>query len=144
MAIEQREHDRTEVVELLDAMAEWEAPGCHVYGLHVGDIGWHLRMDDDLLAGTIHSWWRDGELVATALIEGALARPRIAPASVHDPDVCRAVAEVVDAIPHDEVFSEAQAGSMLRTLLVGRGWNLSSLWTALHLDLRHVAPHPTG
>ena len=47
MAIEQREHDRTEVVELLDAMAGWEAPGGHVYGLHVGDIGWHLRMDDD-------------------------------------------------------------------------------------------------
>ena len=150
MAIEQREHGRTDLVELLDAMAEWEAPGGHVYGLHVGDIGWHLRMDDDQLAGTIHSWWRDGELVATALIEDALARPRIAPASVHDPDVCGAVAEVVDAIPHDEAFSEAQAGSMLRTLLVARGWNLSSLWTALHLDLRDVAPFapdrvtPTG
>lgn len=148
MAIEQREHDRSNVGELLDALASWEAPAGHVNGLHVGDVGWHLRMND---TGTIHGWWRGDELVATALIEDALGRPRIAPAYVDDLEVCGTVAEAIDAIPHDEAWSDAQPGSVLRTLLVARGWTLDpDLWTALHMDLRAAEPFavegvtPTG
>ena len=78
-------------------------------------------------------------------------RPRIAPAYVDDLEVCGTVAEAIDAIPHDEAWSDAQPGSVLRTLLVARGWTLDpDLWTALHLDLRTAEPFavagvtPTG
>jgi GNAT superfamily N-acetyltransferase len=151
MVIEQREYDRDGVGELLDAMAQWERPAGHVNSLHVGDIGWHLRMDDEQLGGTIHGWWRGGELVAAALIEGAVSRARIAPVYVDDVDVCGPVAEVLDAIPHEEAWAATQPGSVLRTLLVGRGWTLDpDMWTALHVDLRDHEPfqvdgvEPTG
>lgn len=143
MSIEQREHGRDDVGELLDRLATWEAPGGHVTGLHVGDVGWQLRNDDDALAGTIQSWWRDGMLVAAALLEGPTARPQVAPGCLADVEVCGALAEVIDATPHDEAWSDAQPGSMLRTLLVGRGWTLDSdFWTALHLDLDGHEPIP--
>jgi ribosomal protein S18 acetylase RimI-like enzyme len=151
MAIEQREHGRDDVAELIGALAAWEAPGGHAPVLHVGDVGWHLRGDDDALMGTIRSWWRDGRLVAAALVEGPTARPRIAPGCLHDVEVCRALAEAIDETPHDEAWSDAQPGSLLRTLLVGRGWTLDpDVWTALHRDLRAYEPSgevcvtPTG
>lgn len=139
MPLEQRHHDRNDVAELLEAMSTWEPPGGHVAGLHVGDVGWHLRMSDEEIARTLTGWWRGGRLVAAAIVEPGLVRPRLAPDCHHDAEVCAAVADVVDGVPDAETgqaASEAQSGSLLRTMLVSRGWSPDpAVWTALYVDL---------
>ena len=138
MSVHQVGYDRN-VDELVSAMAAWEPAGGHVAGLHVGDVGWHQRLPAEEYDDTVLGWWRDGRLVAAALIEGPAARPRIAPGSLDDPEVCGALADVLDALPAAEVWSDAQPGSLLRTLLVARGWQLDpDLWVALHVDLTRV------
>lgn len=137
---ERRTHTRGDLAGLVDALASWETRGGHVAGLHAGDVGWHLRQPDGPgFDHTVHGWWdADGVLVAAALLEGAVARPRVAPDRLDDPDVCRAVADAVDEIPADEVWTDAQPGSLLRTQLVARGWSLDpDPWLALHRDLQH-------
>jgi ribosomal protein S18 acetylase RimI-like enzyme len=143
---EVRTHTRAEVPQLIDAISAWEPEGGYVTGLHAGDLGWHLRLPDELLADTIHSWWRDGRLVALALIEGPAARPRLAPDCLHDPVVCGAVAEALDAMDHPQCWSDARPDSLLRAELVARGWRLDpDPWVALHVDLtRTSAPQIDG
>ena len=137
--VEHRIHTRADLAGLVDAVASWEPPGGHVAGLHAGDVGWHLRQPDGPgFDGTVHGWWSaEGVLVAAAIIEGAVARPRVAPNRLDDAEICRAVADTVDAIAADEAWTDAQPGSLLRTQLVARGWTLDpDPWLALHRDLQ--------
>jgi GNAT superfamily N-acetyltransferase len=149
--VERRIHSRHDVGELIDALAAWEAPGSYVTGLHAGDIGWHLRLPDEEVAASMHGWWRGRRLVAAALIEPMLARPRVAPDCLLDAEVCEAVADAVDDAGAGDLWADAQPGSLLRSELVSRGWSLDpDPWVALHVDLRRrnvpavAAVGPTG
>jgi ribosomal protein S18 acetylase RimI-like enzyme len=122
--------------ELVGALKDWEPPGCYVAGLHVGDVGWKLRLGDDGdgLVGV-----RDGsELVAVAVRDSAAAlRPRTHPDRVHDMAIASALLEYVDAMPRDApAFVDADGGSALRSLLSGAGWQLDpDPWVALYRPL---------
>jgi len=134
VTITRRTFGRADCAELVAALSTWQPFGGHVTGLHPGDIGWHLRLPDEQIDGTLHGWWRGDRLVAVALIEGVIARPQIAPGCGTDREVCEAVATVVAGMPGDEVWTDAEPGSLLRTLLVARGWELDrDVWVALHL-----------
>ncbi len=133
--IERRSVGREGATPLVAALAAWEPFGGHVAGLHAGDVGWHLRLPDDHVEGRLHGWWRDDRLVAVALVDGVIARPRLAPDCLGDREVCEAVAGLVDAMPGDEAWTDAAPGSLLRTLLVARGWDLDrDVWVSLHLS----------
>ncbi len=131
---------REGVAPLITALEEWAAPGGHVTGLHAGDVGWHLRLPDEVLrrrpGDGIVGWWREGQVVAVALMEGDVARPEVAPDCVDDLAVCQAVADAVEEIPDAEVWTDAQPGSLVRTLLAAHGWRLDAdRWLALHLAI---------
>jgi len=128
--------DRAGAAALVPELAEWDADrGYAGAELHAGDLGWHLRVADRVLAGTVHAWWSGSDLAAVALVEQAVARPRVRPDLLRDADVGRRVADVVDAVPGAELWTEAAPGSALRYELVARGWELDpDPWVDLHAD----------
>ena len=140
--IEHRVHGRHDVAGLLEAMGRWDRDGLYVTGLSAGDVGWQLRVADDVLDGTVHGWWQGGELVAAALLElGWSARPRLAPGHLRSLEVAEAVLDEVEAMTGDQVWCDADHGSALRHALLQRDWEADpDLWVGLHRDLRGRAP----
>ncbi|HEX5089406.1 MAG TPA: GNAT family N-acetyltransferase [Nocardioides sp.] len=125
--------DRTSAAAVVAEVARWDAGTTYAPLLHTGDLGWHLRLADEVLAGTVHAWWADRGLVAVALIEGATSRPRACPDLIGDAALAVAVADVVDAGPHPELWSDVVPGSALRNELVRRGWELDpDPWVSLY------------
>jgi GNAT superfamily N-acetyltransferase len=128
-----RVHSRDDAAALINALAGWDAAGTYVSGLHAGDVGWFLRLPDERAAGRVHGWWSDGGLVAAVVVEDVVARPRIAPHLVHDAELATAVADLLDALPGEDLWSDAAHGSQLRQVLALRGWKLDpDPWIALY------------
>jgi GNAT superfamily N-acetyltransferase len=131
-----RRLERNQLGELISTLRAWEPGGGSPVGLHVGDVGWHARMPDDQLDGTIRVFERGGRVVAAGLFEPGLARPRLAPGHETDAAVCEAVADEIERDPAEQVWSDAAPGSLLRTLLSARGWTLDpDPWVALFRPL---------
>lgn len=135
--IEHRVVARPDQAGLVAAMAPWDAAGAPVPALHPGDLGWSLRDPDGVAA--VHAWWEAGELVAVALTEGSVARPRLAPGRQDDAAVGAAVADVVDALPGPRAWCDREPGgdNALAAALADRGWvpDAEEPWVCLHLDL---------
>ncbi len=132
--VEHRLHTADDWAAPIRALERWDAGGGPVTGLHAGDLGWALRQaGDDML----HGWWEDDVLVAVALTEGPVARPRTAPDRTEDRDLAERVAAQIEALPGPELWSDADAGTALRDLLHERGWGADTgdPWVALHLPL---------
>ena len=125
--------DRAGTAALVPELARWDARTGYQAGLHAGDLGWHLRLADELIEGTVHGWWQGPDLVAVGLLEGAVARPRVRPDLVGDVDVAAAVAAEVDRLPGPELWADVAPGSALRYALVARGWALDpDPWVSLY------------
>jgi GNAT superfamily N-acetyltransferase len=121
----------------VDALRSWEAPGCYPTGLHAGDVGWQLRMDDDLVDSSLLSINDRSEIVAVAILdEPNLLRPAVRPDRVHDLGLAETLADVVDVASEDGASAEAPGGSALRTTLSSRGWTVDpDPWTVLYRPL---------
>ena len=133
--IDHRLHSSSDVADLLVQLATWDAGDSYVRGIHVGDVSWCLRHPDERLQGQVHGWWNDGRLVAAAVAEDTVARPRIAPDLAHDAAVADEVADFLESIPGEQVWSEATNGSRLRQTLALRGWEPDpDPWIALYAD----------
>lgn len=139
--LEHRRHGRADCSALLDQLAVWENHrGYAGSDLHVGDVGWALKEPDDRLG--LHAWWAGDRLVACALVEPGLMRPRFAPEARADLLVAEAVAEVAER-QEGEAWSDAEAGSAYRALLVSRGWRADAEpWVVLYADLTGPPPAP--
>ena len=136
MTVERLSLARADLPVVVATLREWEATGGCPGGLHVGDVGWHARLPDDQLDGTLEAYVRDGEWVAFAVVEPGLVRPRLAPTSAFDPDVAEALAEAVDAVAGPEVFSDADPGTPFRAALAARGWATEpESWVCLYRAL---------
>lgn len=135
-----RHHGRDDHDQLVSALATWDAGG-PVPGLHVGDVCWALRDPDE--DWSLEGWWEGSTLVALALCEGPIARPRVAPDHLADRAVARAVADVVEDLPGEDVWSDARPGTALRDELVDRGWvDDGDPWACLYLGLDSWDPTP--
>jgi GNAT superfamily N-acetyltransferase len=137
--------DRAAATAVLSQLAEWDAGLTYQPGLHAGDLGWHLRVADDVLAGTVHAWFSGSTLDAVALLEGSTARARARPDLLRDPELSRDVADAVETMPGDEVWADPDNGSGLRQELVARKWELDpDPWVSLYTDGRRWQPGDRG
>jgi GNAT superfamily N-acetyltransferase len=135
-AVQVKRLERHQLDELVTSLRAWESPGGYPLGLHVGDVGWHARLGDEKLGGSVRVLERDGDVVAAGLFEPGLARPRLAPGCETDPDVCAALADEIETDPGEQVWSDAAPGSLLRTALSARGWTLDpEPWVVLYRPL---------
>lgn len=136
-----RTHDRSSVGDLLAGMDAWPHPERVAAGLHQGDLGWHLRLADDALAGAFVGWWDGGDLLAVALLEGALGRVSVRPGVDRDPELGEHVARACRELPGDEVYVDLRPETATRRILVDEGWTLDpDPWTAMHTHLDHWRP----
>ncbi len=114
---------------VLDA---WTGALPFVAALHSGDVGWHLRNDDESLRGAFRVWRADGEPVAFALVDDDVLRTALAPGRLACEAVAAEVARDLGGIEH----VDAPAGSALRHHLLARGWAADPApWVLLHKDL---------
>ena len=111
--------------------------------LHPGDLGWHLRFEDEAIQDDAFVGWWDGEaLLAVGLVEGALGRFSVRPGQDRDPDLGEQVAQVCRELPADsEVYADLRPETATRRILAGEGWTLDpEPWVALHADLDRWLP----
>lgn len=132
---------RTDAALVVDCLRSWQPEGCYAAVLHAGDVGWQLRLDDDVVESSL-ILVRDGaDPVAVAIVDGpSLLRPAIRPDRVYDLGIAEVLAEIADAAPRtDEAWCEAPSGSALRSLLSARGWRLDpDPWAVLYKPLSAV------
>lgn len=130
---------RADASPALQILADWTAPGCYVRGLHPGDIGWHLRLDDELVDESLVLVRREAEPAALVLVDSPdAARVALAPHHRLDLEVASAVADVLEAAgPTDsDVYADVETGSALRAELSARGWAVDpDSWVALYRPL---------
>ena len=139
--ITRRTHDRASVGELLSAMAAWPHPERVAAGLHQGDLGWHLRLDDEAIEGAFVGWWDGDALLAVGLLEGVVGRFSVMPGRERDGELGEHVAQACRELAGDEVYADLRAETATRRILVGEGWTLDpEPWVALHADLDRWTP----
>ena len=104
--------------ESLQALRKWQKDESRVQ-LHPGDIGWYTRNGQKATTNAIRNWFRDGEIVAIGLLDGAnLLRLAIAPQAQNDLELAQQMAEDISQpdhgiLPKGEVFVEARTGDLL-------------------------------
>ncbi len=126
---------------MLAAMSAWPDPARPAAGLHVGDLGWHLRLDDDTIDGAFQGWWDDADLLAVALVEGVLGRYAVRPGRERDAALAEHLAENAGSLVGGEVYADVRPETTVRQLLVAEGWQLDpDPWVALHGDLPDWVP----
>jgi GNAT superfamily N-acetyltransferase len=139
--IERRAHDRETVSELLAAMDSWPHPDRVAAGLHQGDLGWHLRLDDEAIVEAFVGWWDGNDLLAVGLLEGGFGRFAIQPGWERDARLGEQVARACRDLPGEEAFADLRPETATRRILAGEGWTLDpDPWVALHLDLAQWQP----
>ncbi len=127
-----RVHSRSELGDLVAAMAHWPDADAPVTGLHPGDLGWHLRLADDAVEGAFHGWWYGDDLLAVALLEGPVGRYAVAPGRREDPALARLLAASCAALPGDEVYADVPRDTALAATLAAAGWTPDpDPWVAL-------------
>lgn len=125
MAMEVRRSGREGAAAVVEALREWAPAVGYLSSIHAGDVGWHLRFDDDALAGALVTVLDGGEPVAVGLLEESWFRPTINPDRIHDGEVAAALASVLPELPADATaFTDASSESAYRALLSGQGWQL--------------------
>ncbi|HTE75056.1 MAG TPA: GNAT family N-acetyltransferase [Actinomycetes bacterium] len=120
---------RTSADETVAVLRRWERPGDCAWQLHAGDVGWHLRLDDDAVDHTLLQVRDDGDLVGVGLLDGpAVVRLALDPRLLHDADLARVVAEAVeDRLGRPgaaEAYVDGPGASRWRAELARRGWDL--------------------
>ena len=139
--ITRRSHDRDSVGGLLSAMAAWPHPERVAAGLHQGDLGWHLRLDDEAIEGAFVGWWDGDALLAVGLLEGVVGRFSVMPGRERDGELGEHVAQACRELAGDEVYADLRAEAATRRILAGEGWTLDpEPWVALHADLDRWTP----
>jgi len=123
---------------MVAALQDWARPDCYAAGFHVGDLGWHLRLDDDQVEGSILCVEDGAEIVATGIVEGSHSLySAIKPGRLYDVQLAEALTELVDAAPSThEIHVEAAPQSAFRSVLSGRGWLIDpAAWVVLYRNL---------
>lgn len=91
---------RGAAVETVAALRRWERPGDCGWQLHAGDVGWHLRHEDDTVDDTLLQVRDDAVLAAVGLLDGpAVVRLAIDPRLLHDAALASAVADAARDVP---------------------------------------------
>src|SRR5262245_11504101 len=115
--------DRAALPELVDALAAWTPAGAPDDPLHVGDLGWFLRFEEDAIAEGVVRFDREDELVAMALQDGPVLRFAMAPRARGDESLAPELEAAVQAVCQPgEAWVDVCAGP-LRDHLQASGWS---------------------
>jgi ribosomal protein S18 acetylase RimI-like enzyme len=138
--------DRAGVAQLLPEMAAWAPAGAPADPLHIGDLGWHLRFEDDILAGTIVRWDRGDDLVAVGLREETSAWLALAPAVRRDPAFADELASAITSqLGHGEARLTVAPDWAVSEHLEKAGWAATEpRWPVFVRDLAAAPAWPSA
>lgn len=134
---------RPAAAELGAALASW-TPATWNGQLHLGDLGWQLRFEPDVVDGSLLAV-RDGagSVCAVGLLDSPNAlRFAIDPAQTHDVSLAVAVADAAEqAVTAGEAYVDGPPLAGWRAVLADRGWSAhQDTWVALHRRLDGTDP----
>ena len=112
--------------EIIDALRAWELPGRCGWPLHAGDVGWHLRFEDEKVGGTLLAVrGASGALAAVGLLDGpTVLRLATDPALVDDAAVARVLADAAaERLGPGEAYADGPPQVRWRAELAARGWD---------------------
>jgi len=122
---------RAAAADVVAALRAWERPGDCGWQLHAGDVGWHLRNDDDEVDGTLLLVVDDGSgaLLAVGLLDGpAVVRLALDPDRLPDARLALALADAVEdrlgRAGTAEAYVDGPVAAPWRAELARRGWGL--------------------
>ena len=139
MAYTREQPGRAGEAEIRDVLCGWEPVRGYRGQLHVGDVGWMLRLPDDVVDPGLHVW-RDGR--GTIVAVGLLPAPQVLALGI-DPQLHfevplgeRLAADAADLLTGDEMYVDAPFGAAVRSVLAGSGWDLDDdPWPAFYRPL---------
>lgn len=139
MAYTREQPGRAGEREIREALCGWEPVGGYLGQLHIGDVGWMLRLPDDVVDAGLHVWRDDrGAIVAVGLLHSpqVLALgvdPRL---HLHVPLGERLAADAVEVLSGGDMYVDAPFAAAVRTVLAAEGWDLDDdPWPAFYRPL---------
>jgi GNAT superfamily N-acetyltransferase len=132
MPVTSRRGGRSLAVHAVPFLDRWSAEQPFTAHLHSGDLGWHLRFDDDAVDGSIRCWDADGATVAVGLVDSGVLRLAVAPGWSSSTELSTAVREEADGLD----YVDAPSGTELRSTLLRDGWSADpDPWVLLYKEL---------
>ena len=119
--IEVRRLGRAEADGLLPTLAGWAPVGAPVDPLHLGDVGWQLRFEPEVVAGRLVVWSSVDGPVMVGLLLGEDLGCAFAPTARDDRSTAEAVA---DSLDRTVTSVDTAPGGALWHVLRGRGWTI--------------------
>lgn len=117
----------------------WEPRHSFSGQLHVGDVGWYLRLDDTTVNAGLHVWrGEDGKVAAVGLQHGdAMLLTAIQPRRRYDVELGEQMADdATTLLSAADGYLDAPQPSAVRTELARRGWDLDpDPWPILYRSL---------
>jgi ribosomal protein S18 acetylase RimI-like enzyme len=110
---------RAEARLALDALRAWALPDRSNRSLHLGDVGWFLRFEEETIRSALAFWSDAAGPVAVELHDAPVRRMSLAPRAEADPALLDALAGAVAAEPGSV---DVAADSGLRERLAAAGW----------------------
>jgi GNAT superfamily N-acetyltransferase len=112
--------------EISAVLASWEPPGGCAAQLHVGDIGWNLRVEDDHVDDMLLVWrLGDGAVAAIGLLDDPSSlRVAVDPGRASDDVMAAQLAEHIEDVLKEgaAAVDGLPAPAALRLALAARGW----------------------
>lgn len=127
MTYERTQPGRGAEAEITATLMEWEPAHSFSGQLHVGDVGWYLRMGDLVVDRGLHVWrGSDDEIAAVGLQHGAgVLLTAVSPWLRHDLDLGQQMAaDVRTILSGDDCYVDAPQPSAVRIALATAGWDL--------------------
>ena len=113
---------RADADQVLRLLAEWAPEGAPVDPLHLGDVGWQLRFEPEVVEGRLVVWSGVDGPVAVGLLLGDDLGCAFAPTARDDRPTAEAVADSLDA--HTVAQVDTAPDGALWHVLLGRGWTV--------------------
>ncbi len=133
---------RAAVAEIVAALAGWTPPTWPGQ-LHLGDVGWQLRLEDEQVDRSFLVVRDGGMVVAVGLVDDPHAvRLAVDPARAHDTTLAAVLADAVEDLVGDgEAWADGLPLAGWRAVLADRGWAADGdPWVALHRSLDGAGP----
>lgn len=129
---------RAEAVQALDALAAWALPDRSQHSLHPGDVGWHLRFEEDTVRSALALWTDAAGPVAVELFDAPVRRVSVAPRVEQDQALASALATALMQGRVSGDWIEIGEDSALGAVLAAAGWRFVA--ERAHLVRRLDAP----
>jgi GNAT superfamily N-acetyltransferase len=128
---------RSGAAEQIEILNRWAPRHAAVLGLHSGDVGWRLRLDDSDLDDTLVVVRDRDEPVAVIHVEPDLIRPVVRADRSDDWELAETLGEIATSTATTQrVSSDAASHGAYRCWLSRHGWVLESdAWAVLYRPL---------